>query len=48
MEETRTPDQVLLERLVDRSTEALREKLDQVIERLDLVVANLEEIKSQN
>jgi len=48
MEQTETPDPIALIRTVENSTQALAAKLERVIERLDQVVALLDEIKSQN
>ena len=48
MEQTGTPDPMALIRTVENTTQVLAAKLEQVIERLDRVVASLDEIKSQN
>jgi len=48
MEQAKTPDPIALIKALENSTQVLAAKLEQVIERLDRVVANLEEIKSQN
>ena len=48
MEQAKTPDPIALIKTLENSTQVLAAKLEQVIERLDRVVANLEEIKSQN
>ena len=48
MQQTETPDPMTLIKTVEDTQQVLAAKLEQVIERLDRMVAILDEIRSQN
>lgn len=48
MEKAKTPDPIALIKTVEETTQVLAARFDRVIERLDKVVALLDEIRNQN